>query len=69
MKKAILVFSLFILLTSAVAQNYEKIVIDKNDPVTGYYLAVPPQGEIEGVLVLFPGFGERPENVLPECPI
>jgi pimeloyl-ACP methyl ester carboxylesterase len=66
MKKVILAFSFFILLTSAFSQNYEKIVVDKNDPVTGYYLAVAPKGNIEGVLVLFPGFGEKPEDVLPE---
>jgi hypothetical protein len=66
MKKILLTFLLFISLISAFAQNYEKIVVDKNDPVTGYYLAVPPQGNIEGVLVLFPGFGQTPESVLPE---
>lgn len=66
MKKAILAFLLFVNLIPAVAQNYERIVVDKNDPVTGYYLAVRPQGDIEGLLVLFPGFGQTPESVLPE---
>lgn len=66
MKKIILIILLFTFLNSSFAQNYETIVVDKNDPVTGYYLAVKPQGNIEGVLVLLPGFGEIPENVFPE---
>ncbi len=66
MKKTILRLLFVCFFSPSIAQNYEKIIVDENDPVTGYYLAVPPQGNIEGVLVLFPGFGERPENVLPE---
>jgi pimeloyl-ACP methyl ester carboxylesterase len=48
------------------SQNYEKVVLDDTNPDLGYYLAVSPRGPIEGVLVLLPGFGERPESVLPE---
>lgn len=55
-----------ICLVQATAQNYEKVVLDEKDPTTGYYLAVPPRGTIEGVLVLLPGFNESPENALPE---
>jgi pimeloyl-ACP methyl ester carboxylesterase len=47
------------------SQNYDRIVLDPSSEI-GYYLAVPPKGEIEGVLVLLPGFGERPEDVLAE---
>ena len=49
----------------SISQNYEKIVLDSQSDI-GYYLAVLPRGEIEGVLVLLPGFGERAEDVLPE---
>jgi len=66
MKKVMLVFFFSNFLTFTIAQNFEKVIVDKNDPVTGYYLVVAPKGEIESVLVLFPGFGERPEDVLPE---
>ncbi|HPH47797.1 MAG TPA: alpha/beta hydrolase, partial [Chryseolinea sp.] len=66
MKKVILFLLFLNFLTVALAQNFEKIIIDKSDPVTGYYLAVVPKGEIESVLVLFPGFGEKPESVLAE---
>jgi hypothetical protein len=67
--KAIKIIVSIILLVSSIdctSQNYEKVLLDKNDPNLGYYLAVRPLGEIEGVLVLLPGFGERPEDVLPE---
>jgi hypothetical protein len=59
------VFLLFCFIQAA-AQNYERVVLDEKDPTTGYYLAVPPKGNIEGVLVLLPGFNESPENALPE---
>jgi hypothetical protein len=49
------------------AQSIEKIVIDKNDDVSGYYLAVKPQTEkIDAVLVLLPGFGQNAESIFPE---
>jgi pimeloyl-ACP methyl ester carboxylesterase len=48
------------------AQNYEKIIIDKNDSVYGYYLAVKPaSNNIQGVMVLLPGFGSPAESILP----
>jgi len=50
----------------ATAQNYERITLDNNDPERGYYLAIPPKDEIKGVLVLFPGYAESAEMVLPE---
>lgn len=49
------------------AQSIEKIVIDKNNTTTGYYLAVKPQTEkIDGVLVLLPGFGQNAESIFPK---
>ena len=50
----------------AFGQNYEKVILDKEVVERGYYFAIQPQGEIKGVLVLFPGYGETPEMVLPE---
>lgn len=50
-----------------VAVPFEKIVLDAQDPISGYYLAVPPKsGNIKGVLVLLPGFGQLAEAVLPD---
>lgn len=52
----------------ASAQNYEKIVFgaDKED----YYLAVKPlSADIQGVLVLLPGFGSTAEGIFPETKI
>lgn len=52
---------------AAVAQNYEKIIVDARDSVSGYYLAVGPPGPgITGVLVLLDGFGGRPEGIMVE---
>jgi len=51
----------------AAAQNYEKIVVNKNDTVSGYYLSVKPQiNTIKGVLVLLDGFGGQAENIFSE---
>lgn len=41
----------------------EKVVIDSIDSDYGYYLAVKPKGEIQKVLVLLPGFGQKAEDV------
>ncbi len=49
------------------AQSIEKIVLDENDDISGYYLAVKPQTKkIDGVLILLPGFGQRAETIFPE---
>jgi len=49
------------------AQSIEKNVIDENDDVSGYYLAVKPQTEkIDGVLILLSGFGQNAETIFPE---
>ncbi|GAA5028563.1 hypothetical protein GCM10011506_14410 [Marivirga lumbricoides] len=50
------------------AQNYEKVIFNKNIE-NGYYLAVAPQAEITGVLVLLPGFGQAVESIYPETKI
>lgn len=49
------------------AQNYEKMVVNKSDTISGYYLSVMPQSNtIKGVLVLLDGFGGRAESIFPE---
>lgn len=44
----------------------QKIIIDQQDSVYGYYLAFVPKNNITGVLLLFPGFGQIAETVFPE---
>lgn len=49
------------------SQNYEKIVIDADDKIYGDYLAIrPASNNIQGVMVLLPGFGGQAEGILPE---
>jgi pimeloyl-ACP methyl ester carboxylesterase len=61
---------LFILLsapTSCFAQSIERITYNAKDTLHGYYLAaVPHIQQIDGVLVLLPGFGQRAESIYPE---
>lgn len=46
-------------------QNPEKVSFNASDSLTGYYLAVRPQAEIKGAVILFCSF-TSPENILPE---
>lgn len=50
------------------AQTLKKIVVDAADTTTGYYLVVEPPNtdDIDGVVVLLAGFGQRPEATPPE---
>lgn len=66
MKKILTLVYAWVFVLMATAQNYEKIILDKDDPERGYYLAIKPIEEIKGVLVLFPGYAESAEMVLPE---
>ncbi len=44
--------------------NVEKILLDSSDADYGYYLSVKPQsGNIDGVVVLLPGFGQKSEDI------
>lgn len=48
------------------AQNFKKVIFDK-ESLDGYYLAtVPNSDKIKGVLLLLPGFGQSPETIFPE---
>jgi pimeloyl-ACP methyl ester carboxylesterase len=69
MKKRTIVTLFFILIIASTlySQSVKKIVLDEKDSVSGYYLAVEPQGNlITGVLVLLPGFGMNAESIFPE---
>ncbi len=50
------------------SQSIKKIVLDKKDLYSGYYLVVEPKNidTISGVLVLLAGFGQIPEDSPPE---
>lgn len=64
----------FLLLIPAIGfgQNYEKIIFNKKDSTSGYYLAVPPSNAnskgIKGAVVLFCSF-RKPESLMPETRI
>ncbi|HVX52788.1 MAG TPA: alpha/beta hydrolase [Chitinophagaceae bacterium] len=49
------------------AQNYEKITVTGADSTYSYYLAIKPlSNNIQGAMVLLPGFGSNAESILPE---
>jgi len=69
MKFSILLI-LLISITSCKSQNsqevikFDKIIVNPEDPHMGYYWAArPASNKIEGVLVLFPGLGQRSEAI------
>ncbi|MFT5748066.1 MAG: hypothetical protein ACI920_003460 [Saprospiraceae bacterium] len=49
---------------SSLNLDIQKIIIDDQEETYGYYLTVQPTSKkIDGVLVLFAGFGQRPEDI------
>jgi hypothetical protein len=66
--KALLIVGILLCVFQAsFSQNYEKIIVNKQDSTSGYYLAIKPQSDqIKGVLVLLPGWGMAPETIFPE---
>jgi len=68
MKKNLLITLIIIFSTEiGKAQSIEKIILDEKDDISGYYLEVKPQTEqIDGVLILLPGFGQKAESIFPE---
>jgi pimeloyl-ACP methyl ester carboxylesterase len=50
---------------TSLGQNSQKIVFDTQDSTTGYYLAIPPAGQVKGTLILLCSL-RPPENILPE---
>lgn len=66
--RVVLAFTfLFVLSTNLAAQSFEKVSFSETKG--DYYLALIPQGEIKGALVLLPGFGQNPESIFPESKI
>jgi hypothetical protein len=54
-----------VIMNSAVGQNFEKIIFNDKD-TEDYYIQLKPLTErINGVLVLLPGYGEKPESIFP----
>lgn len=54
----------------APARSPQKIVVNPDDPSSGYYLAIAPATDkINAVLVLVDGFNGTPESVLQETKI
>lgn len=61
---SIVCFCSLLLGNAAPAQNYEKVVVNAKDSISGYYLAVKPSAAtISGALVLLDGFGGTPESI------
>jgi pimeloyl-ACP methyl ester carboxylesterase len=63
-------FQLLLISDGVFAQSIKKIVLNPNDNISGYYLAVEPDrthvDSIHGVLVLLAGFSQQAENTFPE---
>lgn len=59
--------TIFALLTlsSAIGQNFEKVVFNDKDPDDYYIQLKPPTEKINGVLILLPGYGEKAESIFP----
>ncbi len=66
MKKIIFILCLLFMVHTVGAQSVKKVVVDAKDSTSGYYLAIEPQGQIEGVLVLLSGFSQHSEDIFPE---
>ena len=66
--KSFLIFLTMLLLSHlAYSQAVQKVVLNKDDFHSGYYLAVEPASDsIAGVLILLAGFGQIAENTFPE---
>lgn len=68
--KFINIIAFIILLGSSLtAQTIEKVVFNAKEPDSDYYLALAPEGEIKGALLLLPGFGQNAESIFPETKI
>ena len=59
--------ALLLPLMAVQAQTIRKVIVNPQDSISGYYLAVEPASHrIASVLVLLPGFAEGAEAVFPE---
>lgn len=68
MKEVFLIILTFIFWIGQIkAQSIEKIVVNEQDTISGYYLAIKPISDrIDAVLVLLPGYGQQPESIFSE---
>ena len=65
MNKLIQLTLLALLFNSAYGQNLEKVTFGTSND--DYYLVLKPATEkIKGVLILLPGYGEKPESIFPQ---
>ncbi len=52
-------------ISSAIGQNFEKIVFNDKDAEDYYIQLKPPTENINGILVLLPGYAENAESIFP----
>lgn len=64
--RSLLVIGLSCFFASALAQQQETVYRTKGDTLQNYYLALKPDSAIKGLLVILPGFGTTPAEVLTE---
>ena len=60
---------IFLLAASLYAPAQQLLYLNPGKPTAGYYLSYQPEGEIKGLLLLLPGFGETPEAAAAETSI
>lgn len=65
-KRILVLLFVFCQTSLLIAQDFEKIIINAQDSLGGYYLSLKPWNEIQGVLVLFPTSGHPPETIFEE---
>jgi len=51
---------------SSFGQTFEKVRFDIKNPDDYYLVLAPASAKIQGVLILLPGYGEKPEDIFPE---
>jgi pimeloyl-ACP methyl ester carboxylesterase len=62
--KSIFIGLLTLLCINSYAQKIQYTFAQAGDSTRNYYVTVFPKGEIKGVLIVLPGFGELPEQTL-----
>lgn len=66
-KTAFFYFAAFLFsITNATAQKREYTYRTANDTTQNFYYSLIPENKIEGLLIIFPGFGTMPREMLPE---
>src|SRR5438045_3581251 len=62
--KSLLIALLLLLCLNSNAQKVQYTFAQAGDSTQNYYVTVLPRGEIKGVLIVLPGFGELPQQTL-----